>query len=306
MDTGTVTGAARRLHVSQPAVSKLLAQLERDLGFCTFKRVRGRLVPTGEARALYGQVERAYVGVDYLTRYARDLRELRRGHLVIGVMPALSAHWMPSVVARFMHQHPEITVSLQTRSSAKILEWVAGQQLDVGIALLTADDPIVEQEMLCRYEAVCILPPGHRLASKNLIEAPDLEGESFISLSSMDRSRQTIDRVMEAAGVHRRLQVDTVLSCAACALVAEGLGVSIVDPMTAALYGDAEVHVRPFRPRITFDVQLLRPLHRPHSQVVESFIAHLKRCAARDPTSGIASGEAAGPVEVKRGRAPHS
>lgn len=286
METGTVTGAARRLYVSQPAASKLLAQLERDLGFRAFERIKGRLVPTAEARALYGQVERAYTGMDYLKRYARDLREMRRGHLVIAVMPALSPHWMPSVVARFLREHPGITVSLHVRTSAKVLEWVAGQQVDVGIAMLAMDDPLVQNETLWECEAVCVLPPGHRLGGRDVIQATDLADEPFVSLGSVDHSRQIIDRVMERCGVRRRLEVDTVLSATACALVAEGLGVSIVDLMTARDYERHGVLVRLFRPRIAFPVRLLRPLHRAHSVVADSFIEHLKHCAEVDGWAG--------------------
>ena len=83
MEAGTVTAAADLLHVSQPAVSKILAQLERDLGFRAFLRVRRRLVPTPEAQALYDEVRRAFVSLDYLTRFARDLKGLRQGRLVL-------------------------------------------------------------------------------------------------------------------------------------------------------------------------------------------------------------------------------
>ncbi len=277
METGTVTGAARRLHISQPAVSKMLGQLERALGFAAFDRLKGRLVPTAEARALYGQIERAYLGMDYLSRFATDLRELRRGHLVVSVLPTLSVNWMPPIVARFLRDHPGITLSLLTRTSSKVMEWVAEQQVDVGIAMLTMDDPMVEHELLWDCEAVCVLPAGHPLAEKTVIEARDLADEAFISLSSTDNSRRNVDRVLEAEGVRARVVVDTVLAATACGLVAQGVGISIVDPMTAAQYTDAGVVARRFKPQVTFDFQLLRPLHRPRAQVVDHFIDYLKQ-----------------------------
>lgn len=277
METGTVTGAARRLHISQPAVSKMLGQLERDLGFAAFDRLKGRLVPTAEARSLYGQIERAYLGMDYLTRFATDLRELRRGHLVVSVLPTLSVNWMPAIVARFLRDHPGITLSLLTRTSAKVMEWVAEQQVDLGIAMLTADDPMIEHELLWDCEAVCILPAGHELAKKTVIEAHDLQDQPFISLSSTDNSRRNVDRVLEAEDVRVRVVVDTILSATACGLVAEGVGISIVDPMTAAHYANSGIVARRFKPRVTFDFQLLRPLHRPRAQVVDHFIDYLKQ-----------------------------
>lgn len=71
MEAGTVTEAAHRLRISQPAVSKMLAQLERDLGLRVFLRQRRRLVPTPEGRALHQEVQRAFVGLEYLNSFCR-------------------------------------------------------------------------------------------------------------------------------------------------------------------------------------------------------------------------------------------
>jgi len=282
MDTGTVTGAASRLHISQPAASKLLGQLERDLGFAVFDRVKGRLLPTMEARSLYELVERTWTSMDDLAHFARDLREMKHGHLVIGVMPVLSNRWIPSIVARFLRDRPQVRVSIQTRSSAKVVEWVAAQQVDVGIALLTMDDPAVAQETLMDLEAVCVLPANHRLAAKPVIEPTDLRDEPFVSLSTLDRWRELVDAVFLQAGVRRRLRVDAVLGSVANALVAEGVGVSIVDPLTAGENRDLGNVIRPFRPRIAFEVRLLRPLHRPRSRIADAFVAELKASVAAD------------------------
>ena len=90
MEAGTVTGAATRLHVSQPAVSKQLRALEEDLGFAVFDRAHGRLIATAEAHALYDQAERVFTGVDQLQRFGRDLNEAKHGHLVVAALPLLS------------------------------------------------------------------------------------------------------------------------------------------------------------------------------------------------------------------------
>src|SRR5579875_64147 len=117
MEAGTVTAAAERLHVSQPAISKILAQLEQELGFRVFLRQRQRLLPTPEAQALYQEVRRAFVGLDYLTRFAADLRDLRQGHLVLAASHAVCSFYLPGVVAGFLRDHPGLSVSMHAMDS---------------------------------------------------------------------------------------------------------------------------------------------------------------------------------------------
>ena len=86
MTASSITEAADRLGITQPAVSKMLAQIERDPGFPLFLREHRRLVPTPEAQALFKEVERAFLGLEHLTRFARDLKGPRQGHLDLGLV----------------------------------------------------------------------------------------------------------------------------------------------------------------------------------------------------------------------------
>jgi len=279
METGTVTGAATRLHISQPAVSKQLRSFEEDLGFPVFDRIRGRLTATAEARALYDQAEKVFTGVDQLQRFGSDLNEAKRGHLVVAALPLLSNRWLPGVVGRFLSNRPRITVAVQTRSSIKVAEWVAAQQVDVGIGLLPADDTVVTEQTLMHINAVCAMPGDHPLATKKIIEPRDLDGLDFVSLSTFDRSRAIIDRVLDEAGARPRRRIDTVMANTACVFVAQGLGVSILDALSVYEHRDLGLIARPFQPRIEFAVKLLRPVYRPHSRLADSFVDELYRCA---------------------------
>src|SRR5437868_6942450 len=84
----TVTRAAEMLHISQPAATRLIADLEESVGFALFERVRGRLYPTAEAQVLYEEVQRSLVGVERIALAAQDIRELQRGSLQIAAAPA--------------------------------------------------------------------------------------------------------------------------------------------------------------------------------------------------------------------------
>lgn len=276
VETGSVTEAAGRLHVSQPAVSKMLAQLERDLGFRAFLRERRRLVLTAEGRALYNEVERAFVGLEYLTRFACDLKGLRRGHLVLGAPHSASSGWLPSVMSAFLRQHQGLSLSLQTMDSTRVAQAVASGHLDVGIIHFEVAMPQVQRERLASVEAVCVLHPRHRLARKRVIRPADLNEEPFIALAPVDRYRLKLDTLLEAEGISQRIQIDTPLGSAACALVMEGMGITIVDQLTAEDNLHRGIVVRPFAPRIAEDLVVLTPTRRPAAVITGEFIAMLR------------------------------
>jgi len=277
MESGTVTGAAERLAVSQPAVSKQLRHLERQLGFPIFERVSGRLVPTGEARALYEEVERVSAGLDDLARFAEDLKAMRRGRLVVGALPMLSTRWLPHIVGRFVQARPDIVVNVETCRSVEIVDWVAARQYDVGLVVIPAERPGVQQELLMRLDVVCLLPRGHRLASRRVIAATDLQDETFVALSSVDRNRLATDQVLEKAGVHPRARAQAFMTSAACALVSEGVGIALVDVLSAAENADERVVVRPFEPHTALDIMLVRPIDSRRSELAAAFVDELKR-----------------------------
>jgi DNA-binding transcriptional LysR family regulator len=247
--------------------------------------------PLGEARALYDQVERVYGGLYELERFAEDLKATTRGRLLVGALPILSNRWLPWAVSRFLRHRDDVTVSLQTRRSLRIAEWVAGRQVDVGIAMLSRHYPGVEQELLAGLELVCVMPRDHRLTRKSQITPRDIAGESFIRLSSFDRARSVIDRALDDTNIEPRRRVDTFMASVACAMVLEGVGISIVDAVTASEQLAAGIVARPFRPRLTFDVMLIRPVGSPHSQLVDAFLEALRRDARRsrlgEPPTGM-------------------
>ena len=270
----TITRAADALFISQPAVSRLIADLEHSVGFTLFERRRGRLLPTPEGLALYEEVERSFTGIEQIARTAREIREFRTGSLLIAALPALSLGYLPGLIQRFSRDHPDISISLQIRSSQKVAEWMIAQQGDLGLTAIEGDNPAFAVEPLLNTRMVCVLPADHPLRTHPSIRPGDLAGEDFISLGS--EHRLPIDRVFAEAGVKRRLRIETQLSAAACLFALEGAGVSIVDPVSAAAFSARGVVVRPFEPVIPFDFQVLYPAYRPRSRLTEQFVALLR------------------------------
>lgn len=277
MLSGSVTQAAQSLNLSQPAVSKMLAELEHQLGFQLFLRSRGSaLTVTPEADAFFYEVERSFSGIAALKRVAEDIRNMATGTLRIAALPALAVSFLPRVIAAFRETHPGVTVQLQTRSSSTVRQWMANQQFDIGLATPARELPGIRMERFLRCPGACVLPAGHWLAAKDVIRPADLEGEPFISLALEDGVRHRIDRIFEDAGVHREMVIETQYAMTICALVMQGVGCSILNPVTAADYAERGLTVRDFAPEVHFEYMLFTPKLRPMSQVAAAFIAVLE------------------------------
>jgi len=287
MLTGSVTRAAHSMHLSQPAVSKLIADLEYAIGFKLFVRSKGStLVITPEAGYFFHEVERSFIGIDALKKTATDIRNLSTGNLHIASLPALSFSFLPQVVREFRADHPGVSIHLDTHSSSTVRQLVANQQFDMGLATRAHEVSGVAATTFLRSVGACILPPGHRLAARPYIEPADLAGEPFISLMHGDQTRRRIDRIFEDAGVERDLVVETQYAITHCNLVTLGVGCSIVNPATAIDFIAQGLAIVPFRPRIEFEYMLFTPELRPLPEIALRFIEVMTRVRDRMVAEG--------------------
>lgn len=300
MISGSVTNAAEHLHVSQPAVSRLIADLEASVGFSLFVREKGSaLAPTSEAESFYQEVDRNFAGLSALKRAAEDIRNFRSGQLRIASLPALAMGFLPAVIQKFHAKHPFVTVQLQTRSSSTVRQWVAAQQFDLGLAR-PGEYPGVSACPFASISGVCIFPPGHPLRRLTVVRPKDLANEPFISLSLEDLSRSRIDRAFENAGVSRKIVVETQYAATICGLVLKGVGVSIINPITAMDFIERHLEARRFEPEIQFEYMLYFPQHKPLSRLAESFLHILND--SRDEVLALAVSRLGGTTKRRQDR----
>jgi len=130
---------------------------------------------------------------------------------------------------------------------------------------------------------VCVLPQNHPLSQRTELTPHDFAGEQYVSLSRSDSYRQLLDALFHEQGVERRLVMETHSAASVCAMVRAGVGISIVNPLTALDYADSGVVMRKFSVAVPFTVSLVRPQHRPASALVDAFVSHLQRQVADFP-----------------------
>jgi DNA-binding transcriptional LysR family regulator len=276
VECGTVTRAAEELCVSQPAVTRLISDLEESAGFVLFERSKGRLHLTSEGMALYEEVERSLIGVQRIAATAESIRAGHLGMLKIASLPALALASLPKAISEFVKDRPQIQVSLSSIPSRAVMDMVAKERCDVGFAIVQMNYPSQYGELLISNEMVCALPEGHRLASKKVIVPKDLEGENFISNTRELSSRLETDAVFTAFGVERRLQLETQINAGICAFVQAGMGVALVDTFSALEYVGRGVVFRRFEPVLLNEIQALYGTGRTPSALLRGFVEHLR------------------------------
>jgi DNA-binding transcriptional LysR family regulator len=272
MLSGSVTAAADMMGVTQPAVSRLLRDLQALLRMPLFEKRGTGLVPTAAATALYAEVERSFVGLDRIVEAAEEIRTRRTGMLRIAAMPALSNGIMPRFAGRFVADRPNLDLAFFGIISPLVIDWVLNLQCDIGFAeaaMVHAGLPTIPMPVLPR---VAVLPEGHHLCAKTTLRPRDFEGETFVSLTAGNASRHLIDGVFTKDGISRVLRLETPLSEIMCGLVSSGVGVSICDPFTAAEFASRGVVSRPFLPRIDFEFAAVFPPQRSPSAVAQEFV----------------------------------
>lgn len=271
VETGSVTGAAGVMHVSQPSVSRLLRDFETGVGFALFERAKGRLAATPEARLLYEEIQKYFHNLHRLTHTAAEIRALARGQLRIGSFIALSIAVMPAVIRRLTLLHPDLHVSCTTAQSRQIVDLVDSRFADLGIVDPHAVTAALEVERQWQFRCVLAVPAGHPLAQEERVSTDRLAQEKIVGLE-----REFLARYPAGRSLHDRLaaqiHVQVHQSVVACALVAEGAGVAIVDPFTARFCAPTGVRIVPLDVSIPFEMCVVSSRDDPASMAAREFL----------------------------------
>ncbi len=258
-------------------MSRELARFEKVIGLTLFERSRGRLHPTVQGLRLFEEVQRSWYGMDRIVSAAESLREFRQGELSIVCLPVFSQSFLPLLLQPFLARYPEVSLNVVPQESPLLEEWLSAQRHDLGLTETLSTPAGTERTPLLTLNEVCVLPAGHPLARHKVLTPQDFQGENYISLSRSDSYRQLLDALFSEHQVKRRMVVETHSAASVCAMVRAGVGVSVVNPLTALDYASSGVVVRPFSIDVPFTVSLIRPLHRPASALVDAFSTHLQQ-----------------------------
>ena len=280
---GSITGAAKMMHISQPSVSRLVADLEYAVGFPLFVRVGRGLTPTVEGRHFYEGVEGMFIGIDRLEELAKSIRTSQAGIISIGTIQSIATIELPKAIGRMYNINPEIRFDVQSRNTPAILDAVQTRQIDLGIVGREPDLQGVEILYQTSIPYVCLMPEDHRLAGEyGSVDLKQLaETETFVTFGdTYPDSMMSIE-----PGLSDKLRARSRLTVAnmplAGALVREASVLAVSDPFSA----EQAVHMggvvfRPIKQNLTYFITIVtarrESLSREALKFVDFFSTQLK------------------------------
>ncbi|GAB7546648.1 LysR family transcriptional regulator [Cupriavidus sp. CuC1] len=280
MLTGSISGASKLLYVSQPAISRLMSHTEQRLGLELFRRVKGRLYPTPEARRLLGEVNAVYEGIERVNEIAEDLATNRTGSLRISCSPNLGQTVLPRAIASFRAAHPAVRIVVRTQIPGNMLRALLSGQAELAVSNMPLAHPNLESRLLVKNPMVALVPAGHPLSGRSYVRPAELAGEPLIGYGA-DVPFGLLVREMfgnDFDDIDMRIEVEQ--AHVARALAQAGAGIALVDAMT--VFGQAwpNIVAIPIRTKVNASVQIFNvqsePLSRLSLEFAQELVARMK------------------------------
>lgn len=258
MLTGSIKGASRLLFTSQPALSRIVAHTELTLGLTLFNRVKGKLVPTPEAEALYNEIDQCYQQLLRVDDFARGLASGPSGVLNLACSPALSRGLVAAAVTRFVQRYPNIQVNYSLTLLNSMAQDVLSNKVDLAISVLPIDHPNLRVTPFAKGRMVCVVPRGHELAQRDSVSIADLARFPLIAHHPGIPFGQLVSAAFQKANVELQASIYIHQTDIACSLVRMHAGIAMIDQFTAQSMAWPDIQVIPLVERIELNPSIVR------------------------------------------------
>ncbi len=225
IEIGSFTKAAELLGYTQPALSQMVASLERELSIKILYRSRYGIRLTPEGERLYPSIQKSVLQYEVMRRTADEIRGLDSGIVRIGTVSSVSCHWLPGIIRTFWQNHPNIQIVLHQGDYTTIPEWVRTGAVDFGFVNPAAVRGM-ETTIVKSGEFRAILPKHHPLSEKKSLMLEDLAEEPFLLLEEGLYSEPL--EAFRAAGITPKVKLRVHDDYSILSMVEQGLGISIL------------------------------------------------------------------------------
>jgi LysR family carnitine catabolism transcriptional activator len=284
------TRAAVHLHVSQPALTVQVRQLEEALGVMLFDRNKRRVALTQAGRELLLPLERILVDTEAVMSATRELTGMRRGIVTIAALPSAAAGLLPVAIRAFREMYPGVVVRLNDVVAGSVAELVKSGEVDFGVGSQLRFDPELDVEKLLTDQICAFVPASHLLARKRALTLRDLALYPLILTGRNSSVREICERAFELNGLSVQIACEANYMSTAIAMVHAGLGIALL-PASAVNSGPCgNLSVMPIRSSaLTRHVCIMLSRGRAPSIAARTFMDRLKELAAEDTSPGDTS-----------------
>ncbi|MGK9237210.1 LysR family transcriptional regulator [Inquilinus limosus] len=231
VETGSATLAAQKLGVTQPAITKSIANLEAETGLTLFERGRFGMRPTLEGSIFLSTVRRNLIGLDEIKAQIEAIKRGARGLVRISTLPAYGEETIPKIVSTFLGPHPDVKIALNIDNYEGIIRAVSLGHAEIGVLIgPVVCPPELEAIILGQQPLVAVVPDGHPLGSAEQLTVADLAATKLILISAPHPLRALFDQMFLRAGLTADVRLEARTQRAAASLAIGGSsGIALVE-----------------------------------------------------------------------------
>jgi len=276
MSAGSITGAARLLGRSQPALTRLIQELETSLGFALLHRSGPRVTPTEKGLRFYQEVEPVIGWLRQLRERADDIARERPRSLSVAAIASFAAGMLPAALARLGSDSLPDRVHIRTASAEQVVEAVATQGCEIGVASLPVDHPSLDIHWIGEAPCVGAVAADDPLARNDRIPLAALAGRRLITMANPFRWRRRLDGALAERGIAPAAILDANTSQTAIMSARAGLGIAVIEPVIAHGMPVDDVVIRPLDVPIAFYWAVVSPYGRPLGALAAGLVEELE------------------------------
>lgn len=249
---GSMTAAAQKMSVGQPAITRMIRDLETRVGFALFERNGPKIAPSEKGLMFFEESQRVMANLLHLTERAHAIRDDKLSAIDIVATPTMSAGLVGPVLARVKSILPDF-VHLETTTSERVMLSLRQGTADLGFSAYSKDVPGLR--CLARFESsvVALVQTGSAFDTDAPVPMQAFETERLATITNGYQIRSEIDKALEHAGVKPISEIATTASLSAAMVARAGLGIALSDPVTAFGVPVEGLSIRPLEVEINYD-----------------------------------------------------
>jgi DNA-binding transcriptional LysR family regulator len=276
--TGSITLAAERVCISQPAASKAISSLEEEIGYKLFLRKNGHLCPTDEASYLHEEVLLLLQNFKRLEDNVKIAKHHKSGKLKICSILGPSYNFLPKIISQYMSNHPGVKVDLHMISSSSIREGISTGQYHIGFMDKSGPTTRYDSKII-NMTCYCAVHCDHPAAKLDKITLKDLGNTPWISLDPEHATTKALTKAYLQLGIQFNSIIEVNMTLQALSFVNNGIGVAVIDSLNKSnffeMFNLKNIRIIPFQNVIYEPLEVITPNIKPMSHMVQNFYDYI-------------------------------
>lgn len=272
--------AADALNISQPAISRAVADLETEIGVILFDRSGRRFEPTAAAHSLQEAVQKHYHGLNRVREAAQQIAAGTGGHLRVAALPAVADSRVATAAGRLMAHHSALRIDIDVLNEDSCLAALRSGRVDCAVISSDPGDPNLTSTHLAEIVPVAIGPLIDTMARFEKISPVDLATAPQIMLSESSPFRRAVETMFDKANVRFKVRAEARTQTAMVRMVAQGAGRAVVDKGSLDLVSNVDVVIVPLAVDLKWPIRLVNPSASVDAPVLQLLVNELSSLAS--------------------------